>query len=518
MISKTATLIDTSGIQSYIFGSNRLRENIGASYLVKQATEAKIKEFLEPEDQLIYSGGGNALLQFDSLEAAQSFTQKYTRELLETHPGLQIAIAHHSFSPEDSLQTVRQHLEQKIAKKKRSGINSAPLLGLGITATCKSTQMPAISHTSELPNTRNLPKHDQYLVSREVKAKLNAIEDANNQLKRECNFSNEQYLFPYDVDDMGRSEGASSYMAVVHIDGNSMGQRFIDYSSKFTANDEYIAGMKVMSESVDTAGKEALRQTLERLIRTIERSTELHDRLKLTPDKKQRYLPFRPLVYGGDDISFICDGRLGLSLAIAYLQALQKQNAADGKPIQACAGVCIVKTHYPFARAYQMSEVLCASGKQFLRDLKQNDEALDCCVIDWHITGSGLLGTLEDIRSREYTVPQGSLCIRPMPLYQVKSHTEWHHWNAFSKVVQDFNIGKEWRDRKNKTIALRDVLRKGDKETEQFLKAYRLPDFPEFAPPYDMMRRTGWSDLNQQEVSPYFDAIEAMEFHTPLED
>lgn len=31
-------ILDTSQIQPYVFGSNRLRENIGASYLVAQAT------------------------------------------------------------------------------------------------------------------------------------------------------------------------------------------------------------------------------------------------------------------------------------------------------------------------------------------------------------------------------------------------------------------------------------------------------------------------------------------------
>jgi len=32
-------IVDTTGIQSYIFGSNRLRENVGASFLVHAATE-----------------------------------------------------------------------------------------------------------------------------------------------------------------------------------------------------------------------------------------------------------------------------------------------------------------------------------------------------------------------------------------------------------------------------------------------------------------------------------------------
>lgn len=33
----TLTMLDTSGIQSYIFNSNRLQENIGASELVYRA-------------------------------------------------------------------------------------------------------------------------------------------------------------------------------------------------------------------------------------------------------------------------------------------------------------------------------------------------------------------------------------------------------------------------------------------------------------------------------------------------
>ena len=42
----TVTVLDTTGIQPYIFGSNRLRENIGASYLVSQATDNWAREAL----------------------------------------------------------------------------------------------------------------------------------------------------------------------------------------------------------------------------------------------------------------------------------------------------------------------------------------------------------------------------------------------------------------------------------------------------------------------------------------
>jgi hypothetical protein len=37
--------------------------------------------------------------------------------------------------------------------------------------------------------------------------------------------------------------------------------------------------------------------------------------VKLTLENDKYLLPFRPIVFGGDDVTFICDGRLGLSLA-----------------------------------------------------------------------------------------------------------------------------------------------------------------------------------------------------------
>jgi hypothetical protein len=39
-------IVDTSQIQPYVFGSNRLRENIGASHLVASATDGWAKDAL----------------------------------------------------------------------------------------------------------------------------------------------------------------------------------------------------------------------------------------------------------------------------------------------------------------------------------------------------------------------------------------------------------------------------------------------------------------------------------------
>ena len=91
---------------------------------------------------------------------------------------------------------------------------------------------------------------------------------------------------------------------------------------------------------------------------------------------RDRFFPVRPLIFGGDDLTLVCDGRLGLALAAVYLKAFHTHTTSEfsrldfpdrdkkisdelKKPAYACAGVAIVKTHYPFARAYKLSSALC---------------------------------------------------------------------------------------------------------------------------------------------------------------
>ncbi|MFM7369007.1 MAG: hypothetical protein ACKO2Z_14710, partial [Sphaerospermopsis kisseleviana] len=94
MSNYVVTVLDTTGIQPYIFNSNRLRENIGASYLVEKVTGDWVKKILEtefniPKEQqyqpinssgfaaeIIYAGGGNTLLLFTSLDIAKDFIKK----------------------------------------------------------------------------------------------------------------------------------------------------------------------------------------------------------------------------------------------------------------------------------------------------------------------------------------------------------------------------------------------------------------------------------------------------------
>ncbi|NJS09441.1 MAG: hypothetical protein HC789_03190 [Microcoleus sp. CSU_2_2] len=547
MSNYVVTLLDTTGIQSYIFNSNRLRENIGASYLISQATgdldpntDDWVKKQLEqlgvPKNrqqepikdsglnaELVYAGGGNAMLLFKSMDIAKDFTRKLSRQILEHAPGLNIVAAHDDFDwKNDCLyEKVKKLQSEELEKQKRARIPSAPLLGLGVTAFCNSTQLPAV--TTNEGYIKDIDEEDICLVSRETEAKLKVVsskhgEPANQSLKTRFAdvLHQTDYQFPYRMDHLGRSRGESSYYAVIHADGNGMGERFKEYGKNSRNNCDYVNRMRGLSNSVNQASLAAVKKVVRVLINSIDSEGKVMGKFPIFTQDGTPYLPFRPLVYGGDDVTFVCDGRLGLALATIYLQALQEPLLDDGKQMTACAGVCIVKSHYPFARAYALSEALCNNAKKFIREQKQ-DWGKEFSGIDWQIAASGLFGTIGDIRQREYQVVTGDLTMRPVLIQEEEN--EWRTWSNFISAVECFNGYRdeqecqEWKDRKNKIIALREKLREGQKATKQFRKAYRIDRLPLMKGGDEIaLGETGWTEKH----CGYFDAIEAMDFYFPL--
>ena len=552
MNNLVVTVLNTIGIQSYIFGSNRLRENIGASYLVKQVTDEWVQKILQKESnwnvfikwkespflphiqdgkhhaELIYAGGGNTVLLFQTIGYARQFTKKLSKKILKEAPSINLVVAHKEFdwdNPDYLLsQAINDLMEKEIVKQKQEYLSSSPLLGLAVTADCRSTRLVAVDDSSKYINVD--VTDEGYLISREIREKLKAVDNANHYLKQTVfnDIPLKNYKIPLDFDDFGRSEGDSSYIAVVHADGNSMGKRF-QKQIQGRQNEDYVMAIRKLSSDVDNAGKLALKSVVKKLIDSIDSQGKVMGEFQLANKDGIRYLPFRPLVYGGDDVTFVCDGRLGLELAASYLEEFEKQpvvgNTDGENPLTACAGVCVVKVHYPFARAYQFSEDLCKSAKKFIKE--EGLKGANLSALDWHLASSGLIGSINEIRGREYYVPEGNLTMRPVI---VGTHeTEWRNWVAFKKIIDSFNKGT-WKSHKNKDdkpivlkrnkiIALREVLRRGSKATEEFLKTYQianLPTYPDSSRDLDTLTTTGW--LEKQ--CGYFDAIEAMEFYISL--
>lgn len=570
----TLTIIDSTGIQPYIFGSNKLKENIGASHLVEQigmawlhATLNKVAkgahnfdpESEEPiavgpletdsakEIEVIYRGGGNVVLLSRTEPLAKQVVRELSRTLLQFAPGLEIAAAHQTIAEGQAIggeDGAYNLLLGKLNQAKQQRRQSTSQLGLGVTLACRATGMPAV----------RFDKEEARFVSAEIWAKLGAVGTANKRLQTQFPDIETDYAFSNDFDDFGRSRDDNSYIAVIHADGNGMGKRFEQLVMQFveeSKNRACLDSLGKLSRAVERSGLEALRYTLRQLTASFatQGKTELDRRMQqfapgLQRDKQtsKPILPLRPLVFGGDDLTLVCDGRLGLPLATVYLRAFHERTAhyfaqldlpVDDttikaileKPAHACAGVAIVKTHYPFARAYGLSSSLCDNAKTELQRKTHNDAS----ALDWHFAASGINADLGELRSRQYGIPRkivlpespsdeqqsASLMMRPITVYETGVGESWRNWNVFKGLIETFSNDELWSERRNKVVALREALRMGPEEVERFLRNYRVAKglLPEIVGADNSVQTTGWSG----DRSGYFDAIEALEFYLPIE-
>lgn len=518
-MTQTLSIIDVSGVQRFIFGSNKLKEQIGASALVRQLTETWIRGTIAAHSgTVIVAGGGNVLFESTSIDTAKQVVRQASTTALTRTPGLDLYAAHVQLTDGLAVGGPRgayTHLFQELGRQKQYRRSSDMAYGWGVTAECAATGAPAVAYDSD----------EGRVISAELVAKLVGTQQAQSYLERllETIPDRERFTVPTDFDDLGRTAGEQSQIAIVHADGNGFGQRFrgLVEQAHFAdpaQNDACLMALRELSDAIEKAGRTALQQTVAwvigHLLTKITAQRDPTDPLSRFVHDLSRdgasALPLRPLLFGGDDLTFVCDGRLGLPLAARYLHEFEiaARNLPFGGPGYASAGVAIVRSHYPFARAYALCEQLCKSAKDVQRDVKHSGSALD-----WHVAQSGLAGSLAEIRAREFK--RGTLLQRPLTLHPETSLQEWRSWAAFAEIVRAFNHkaepGKklEWGDRRNKLIPLRDEIRGGPTQTRDYRAQFGLPELPEFSghTTIPQARTDGWHDGR----AVYFDAIEAID-------
>lgn len=276
--------------------------------------------------------------------------------------------------------------------------------------------------------------------------------------------------------------------------------------------------LKVAKEAANNALVSSVNAIIDSIIpRKVDGRLFIENSIEIkSDDEGNKILPIRPIVFGGDDATFICDGRLGLTLAEFYLRQLTSTDLADGEPLFARAGVAIVKSHYPFARAYALAEELTASSKKFIKE-KHMESKLS--AIDWHFAVSGLILGLNEIRERDYRSTQGYLTMRPLILAQ-NIGAEWRTWSTFTNIISELRgtinkvddtqtAEKQWS--RNKLKVLRTVLREGPESVKQFLNGNK-PDKLPLIPGNLDSDKSGWI----ADRCTCFDAIEAIDFYVQL--
>jgi hypothetical protein len=557
------TVFDVSGIQNYLFKSSKLKENLGASQLVTDLLKKMLpysiaticdglkldcktdweeaKKFLIAKSdniaaEIVYIGGGNAMVAFSNKDIAREVTKKLSMEIIKKAPGLEFSAAHLETDFKDFKADRKELLGKKLFIAKNSSIRSSGLLGISITRKCQQTGLPASEPDPD--NDDNNKKNKKY-ISSEIYSKREA---AKNDIFVDLIKKKELYQFPLDIEKLGQTPG-ESHIAVIHIDGNNMGACLNEY---LASQDDYQNAVKTMrgfSKQVKENYRAAFKEVVGRLEQNIEEQDGTYyciekkdvqgkivkKKFELNYDSKthKAYLPIRPILFEGDDITFVTDARLGLSVAEFFLKEISSKVISINdvpRPMSACAGIAIVKTRFPFFRAYRLAEELCGSAKRKAKIIAGQDSIPTGNWLDFHIVQSGITTDLSSIRYQQYNVPgmpapgaleydgithrEYNLCWRP---WQVNSDDpgnpyEWENFKNMFKELQE-----KWPKSKLKDD-LRRAFTAGKSARDSVLKetgsrGNKLPVFDASGDSTDSIK-----PFLPGNITPYYDALELLDF------
>lgn len=516
-----AVLIDIVSIQEYIFGSNKLKENIGASFLVEEVyrsyLENAIKETLPSYDlndfnkwendsdtikindkgvmfEVGYIGGGNALLLFKNCEDSKKFIKNWTRLLLVETPGLKTAVAIDQFGLDDFENEIKK-LFNKLKDNKASYVPQTVIPRHGITDECSRT-----GYSIDVWN-----KEVYGFVSSVSNAKIIAEGKATNQLEDYFleNTQKKEYCFINDIEKLGQAKGQKNYIAIVHIDGNDIGEKFQDSNS--------LPAIRKLSKNVKKATDGSIKGLLGNIFNDYDK---ILDALGIDgneyKEKARKIIPIRPVIIGGDDITFVCDGRMGIYFAKKFMEYFESKKV-NGENLSTCAGVAVTKTKYPFYRGYLLAEQLCKAAKDFRKGKEINGKKIDDknegSWIDFHISSGGFSGIITEIRDSCYNPQQGQLINRP---YKININDKDD--SGFDRLVE--NTKKLKKTLANTKIKdMRNLMTMGSEEIRKFLNHIQAQGAGLPQMNYGSVHEAIFENMR----TPYFDMIELMEFYPSFE-
>lgn len=543
-MSKILAMYDVMQIQEFVFSSGKLKENVGASGMVQKVWETYLIEAIETvcnnydidwkkdedlrikdpdsplEAEVVYIGGGNAMVAYKEETIFKDVNRHLAVKILEETGGtilFAVAGINTDFSncPGD-----RKKVIKRLSRKKRRMVQTSPLMGTAVTREGGTDGLPA----QHIEPSKDREGRKEF-ISFPAKQKRKYEEEESFKKLLE---SPSKYLFPKEFDNLGQREG-NSHIAVIHIDGNNMGK-------KMDAVKHY-GEMRSLSRQITEKYEGIMMSIIEEVIESL-KDANFFKTVDVKFGKNEKgedvpYLPIRSIVLNGDDVTFVTDGRIGIPLAEAFLKKIGGTSInVDGKEIQlsACAGVVIVKSHFPFYRAYQLAGELCDSAKLKAKILAGQPERNEVGNwLDFHIVYSGVTTDLSQIRNRYYNVPamnevdelkypahakhpemkqaQYNLLWRP---WCVSGECEEkYRWTLLKKILNHFKTDNNWSRSKLKKLRNQSIKSKAEIEMLLVELKSRKMELPEFE------KKEEPKELNyfRENQSPYFDALELLDFY-----
>jgi hypothetical protein len=464
--------IDAWNISQFIFVTNKRRENAGASELItyldrRWVHEALVEMFpgfrsqwrIESDPaELLLSGAGSVNVLVHEAEAAKGLVTAVTLKALTEAPGLDVCgiTSELDWWQPGSLAAAVGDLHDDFgyAFAGRPGAEHR-FQRLPIVDECATTGLPAADDVRQ-PDGRYERRSQESL----CKWRAYGASGDGNGLRRLAQAAGTTPAALARVVD--HLEDKADWSAVIYLDGNGLGRVFRDFD-KLTgdpANRPYADGIRDLSAALARCTRQAFQQATASL------------KASLPPERlASGEAPVLPLVLGGDDVIAVCDGESALDFAASYLLAFEEltsREGAIGRPlargglgdrVAACAGVAIVKPHYPFTAAAVLAD-------QLLREAKEVKAHSDgpCSALSFEVlydSTDAALGRLRTaISSADPDEPAGQVRLYAQPYVVTEAPAELDGWM----------VGRHFSDLRRRVA----VLTEFDGSAERVLPASQI--------------------------------------------
>lgn len=400
------------GIQNFIFETNELKDIVGASELVEKICTSLFAETinsniskLKEDPNAILNAAGNIKYIFKEEDECRKVVLNFPRKVMGAAPGITISQAVVKF--DNDFPSAVDELEDKLRAQRNKPMPSSTIGYIGIQR-ARKTGKPAV----------NIDGGD-YLDDASYKKRFD-IDGRKRTTKTLCEKCfGETHLqdnrIAYDIEDI---TGQNSWIAIIHADGNGLGQVVREIGRD---KEQFRAFSKGLDKSTIEAARIAFDQ-----IMTINGSYQ------------EMVIPFRPIVLGGDDLTMICRGDLAIPFVKAYMEQFENLTEENtGRELTACAGIAFIKSSYPFYYGYSLAESLCDAAKKDAKKedmMAANDGLVPSCLM-FHKVQDSFIESYKDIAKMELTTKDGySFSFGPYYLNEQKDR-----WNI-EKLIYSCNL------------------------------------------------------------------------------
>lgn len=413
------------GIQDFIFQTKSLAEIVGASELVEEICTTRFvklirpeysgsyhaaRQFLKDDPNAVLNAAGNIKYVFGSKTDCERVVREFPRMISEFAPGITISQAVVEMKDGVPFEDVVSTLEERL-KVQRNRPSRSAVLGLMGIQRSRQTGLPVVS------------SGDGLYLDKATAAKLYTSEGGVRRKMTTYNLCRKAFGVK-ELDEkkvafnIGDITSSNDWIAVIHADGNGLGNvvHKVGHSYK---------DFKDFSCKLDEA--------------TINAAVKAYQCLDVNKDK---VIPVRPIVLGGDDLTVICRGDLALRYTAEFIKEFEKETerllggilskhgvyteGAVRNRLTACAGIAFIKSSFPFHYGYSLAEELCKAAKTDAKSdisVRQGHALPQSCIMFHKVQGS-YTGSYDEIVRREL-FPQKNLSFCFGPYYLAPEKNRW---------------------------------------------------------------------------------------------